>query len=122
MNQRPFSMLDLLMDAKPLSQVVFVHDYVQFVFQNTYFNLYNPVTVGLGDRTLSRNDLGFCDELCRLIGHRVVDTSTEVGRVASVEFENGTRVSVSLRTEDATGPEAFELGDNKGTCVVQQND
>ena len=109
------------MDAEPMSQVVFVHDYIQLVFQGTYFNLYNAVTIHRDNRTLRRNDLGFCDELCHLIGQRVVDTSTEAGQFTSVAFGNGTRVSVSLRAEDGNGPEAFELGNNKGTFCVEQN-
>ena len=119
--RRPFSMLDVLLDAEPLSQVVFVHDYIQLVFQGTYFNLYNRVTVHRGGCTLGPSDAGFADELRRLIGERVIDTLSEEGQFSAVKFERGTQVSVSLRAEDANGPEAFELGDNKGLCVVEQN-
>lgn len=118
---RPLSMLDVLLDAEPLSQVVFVHDYIQLVFQGTYFNLYSRVTVHCGGCTLGSSDVGFADELRRLVGERVVDTWSEEGQFNVVKFERGTQVSVSLRAEDANGPEAFELGDNKGLCVVQQN-
>lgn len=117
----PFSMLDVLLKAEPLSQVVFVHDYIQLVFQGTYFNLYNRVTVHRDGCTLGASDAGFADELRRLVGERVVDTSSEEGRFSVVEFERGAQVSVSLRAEDANGPEAFELGDNKGLRVVEQN-
>lgn len=118
---RPFSMLDVLLDAEPLSQVVFIHDYIQLVFQDTYFNLYNRVTVHRGGCNLKSSDVGFADELRRLIGERVVDTSSEEGQFSAVKFECGTQISVSLRAEDANGPEAFELGDSKGLCVVEQN-
>jgi len=114
-------MLDVLLDAEPLSQVVFVHDYIQLIFQGTYFNLYNRVTVHRGGCTLAASDSGFADELRRLIGQRVVDTTSEERQFSAVKFEHGTQVSVSLRAEDAKGPEAFELGDNKGLCVVEQN-
>ena len=63
MNEHSFSMIDLLLDVEPLSQVVFVHDYIQLAFQDTYFSLYNQVTVIRHDNLLTRNDLGFCDEL-----------------------------------------------------------
>ena len=52
MTTRPFSMLDVLLDAEPLSQVVFIHDYIQLVFQDTYFNLYNRVSVHRAGCTL----------------------------------------------------------------------
>ena len=121
MTTRPFSMLDVLLDAEPLSQVVFIHDYIQLVFQDTYFNLYNRVSVHRAGCTLKDSDMGFADELRRLIGQRVVDTSSEAGQFSAVKFERGTQVSVSLRSEDVNGPEAFELGNNKGLCVVEQN-
>ena len=114
-------MLDVLLDAEPLSQVVFVHDYIQLVFQDTYFSLHNRVSVHRAGCTLKDSDVGFADELRRLIGQRVVDTSSEAGRFSAIKFERGTQVSVSLRCEDANGPEAFELGDNNGLCVVEQN-
>jgi hypothetical protein len=117
----PYSMLDVLLEAAPLSQVVFVHDYIQLVFQDTYFNLYNRVTVHRGGCTLSASDSGFADELRRLIGQRVIDISSEEGQFSALKFEQGTQVAVSLRAEDANGPEAFELGDNEGLCVVEQN-
>ena len=118
---RPFSMLDVLLDAEPLSSVVFVQDYIQLVFQDLYFNLYNPVDVHHGDSTLGETDIGFADQLRRLIGQRVIDTSATERQFAAITFECGTRVAVSLRPEDASGPEAFELANNKGLWVVEQN-
>ena len=118
MSERPFSMLDVLLDAEPLSQVVFIHDYIQLVFNGMHFNLYGAVTVHHAGRTLLRKDTGFCDELCGLIGQRIIDTSTEERQYAAVTFEKGMTVAVSVRTEDNVGPEAFSLGDNKGLMVV----
>ena len=51
-------MLNVLLEAEPLSQVVFVHDYIQLILQDTCFNLCNRVTVHrdgctLGLRTLA---------------------------------------------------------------------
>ena len=118
MDDGSFSMLDVLLDAEPMSQVIFIGDYVQLVFQDTYFNLYGAVTVHRSGCTLKRKDLGFCDELCRLIGQRAIETSAEEGAFAAVTFEGGTTVTVSVRVEDNVGPEAFLLSDNKGLMVV----
>jgi hypothetical protein len=117
-SERPFSMLDLLLDAEPLSQVVFIHNYIQLVFQGMSFNLYGAVTLYRSGCTLMRKDVGFCDELCRLIDQRVVSTTSEYGQYAAITFSGGTTVSVSVRPEDNVGPEAFYLGDNKGLMVV----
>ena len=114
-------MLDVLLDAEPLSSVVFVQDYIQLVFQDLYFNLYNPVSVHRESRTLREADIGFADELRRLIGQRVVDTSAQERQFVTVKFERGTQVTVSLRPEDVTGPEAFELANGKGLWIVEQN-
>jgi hypothetical protein len=121
MNAAPFSMLDVVLDAEPLSEVVFIHDYIQLVFQGTRWSLYNPVSAHRSGCTLTASDIGFADELRRLIGQRVVGTSTESGQFSAVTFEEQTQVSVSLRREDAVGPEAYELGDDKGLHVVEQN-
>jgi hypothetical protein len=117
----PSSMLDVLREAEPLSQVVFIHDYIQLVFQEMHWSLYNPVSVHRSGCTLTESDLGFADELRRLIGQRVVKTSAEQGQFASATFEGRTQVSVSLRSEDARGPEAYELGNDNGLHIVEQN-
>ena len=114
-------MLEVLRKAEPLSQVVFVHDYIQLVFQETRWSLYNRISVHRGGCTLADSDLGFADELRRLIGQRVVETSAKQGQFAAATFEGRTQVSVSLRSEDARGPEAYELGNDKGLHVVEQN-
>jgi hypothetical protein len=105
-----------------MSQVVFIHDYIELVFQETRWSLYNPVTVHCSGCTLTESDLGFADALRCLIGQRVVETSAEQGQFASATFEGLTQVFVSLRSEDARGPEAYELGNDKGLSVVEQNE
>jgi len=114
-------MLDVLLDAEPLSEVRFVHDYVHLVFQGTTLSCYNPVSVQSEGGPLTRLDSGFCDGLCRLIGHRVVDTVFVEGVKASVRFANETVVSISLTPGAGVGPEAFMLSDQSGLCVVEQN-
>ena len=115
------SMLDFLVDAEPLTQVVFVHDYLQLVFQGRRVSLYNVVRLHRGGGTLNESDIGWVDELPRLIGQRVVGVSCEGAVGLTLTFELGTQVSVSLRPEDARGPEAFEVNGDDGFFVVEQN-
>ncbi len=117
----PSSMLNVLLDAEPLSQVIFIHDYIQLVFQEVRLNLYNVVRVHRDGSTLSESDLGWADELRRLIEQRVVGVSHEHAQFLALAFEHGTQVLVSMRQEDARGPEAFELSDDSGLSVVEQN-
>ena len=92
---RPFSMLDLLLDADPLSQVVFIHDYVQLVFQEMRLSIYNPISIKI-DRILNRNDLGFHDKLIGLIGGRVKDQWDDES-LLYLEFDSTACVVISLR-------------------------
>lgn len=47
-----------LQPVKPLSQVVFVHDYLQLVFQDQAFTLYNIATCSTGSGDLRQGQLG----------------------------------------------------------------
>ena len=58
--------------ADALSSVVFIHDYVQLVFQGLILNIYAPYVIENGTRRVSRGDAGYADELVSLIGLPVV--------------------------------------------------
>jgi len=103
--------------AEPLSQVVFVHDYVQFRFQDVVLSVLSRLTVSADGRALKRHDLGFCDALVNLIEKRVTSTDYSEGEHMRLTFADGSIVSVSLRGEDAVGPELFLL-DRPGLPTV----
>jgi len=42
-------MLEQLKEWRALSQVVFIHDYLQLVFQENTLNVYNPYVVRAGN-------------------------------------------------------------------------
>src|SRR6202795_3929834 len=92
----------------PLSQVKFVHDYIQLVFQSSHISFYNPVTIHLPERPLLRNDIGFCDHLVALIEKRVIDVRSEPKKSLDLHFENRWIVSLSLQPEHYSGPEAYD--------------
>jgi len=95
-----------LLPESPLSQVVFVHDYVQLVFQDVAFSLYNSVVLRLGAIEFEQGSTGFADALISLIGVAVVEVGASEDCALMLNFERGAQVQV-LKARGAKGPEAF---------------
>lgn len=110
-----------LQPLDPLSQVVFVHDYLQLVFQDEGFSIYNLAQLEHQGTCLLQGAAGFCDGLVGLIGQRVTDVSTTTGTVLTLTFEGGTRLSVLSGENGARGPEAFEFRGPNDLIVVDLN-
>ena len=110
-----------LVPAEPLSQVVFVHDYVQLVFQAESFSLFNRLRVTSSARTATQGETEFPGLLVALIGQQV--TRVAEGSVAMLElhFQDGTSVQVLRGEEFAAGPEAFMFAGDGDVLVVEQN-
>ena len=94
--------------GRELSSVTFVRDYVQLAFDGPGINAYTLPTVTRGSEVLSLRQPGYRDCLCEQIGCRVERTEVDDQR-ASIIFENGAVVSISLRDDDYRGPEALEF-------------
>lgn len=111
-----------LAKADVLSEVRFVHDYVQLIFEPYTLSLYAPLKVLVGARTLKPTDAGYHNGICLLIGQ----TLTSVFRAKTVQleftFSGGTKLLVSLRQEDANGPEVAELSRPGGPIMVEGYD
>jgi hypothetical protein len=105
--------------AEAMSQVVFVHDYIQLVFQDDGFSIYNRATLHIGANLFIQGQPGFCDQLVALIGQRAVVTA---GPDHSLElaFDGGVRFAVPMG-DSATGPEAWQFHSLEGPIVVVQN-
>jgi hypothetical protein len=104
---------------QPLSQVVFIHDYVQLIFQNEGFSIFNRSKLTPTSGVLHYGEREFADALVRLIGHRVVACS--MGEGLTLTFEGGEVFSVLADEEDVRGPEAFSYARDGVTLVVEQN-
>ena len=100
----------------PLSQVVFVHDYVQLVFQDRALSLFNSITYQHGASQLVQGDSGFCDALVGLIG-KSATADSDSGTLV-LDFGTGQRVVVSGSGE---GPEAWVFTGVGVPTVVEQN-
>lgn len=96
---------------EPLSQVWFVHDYIQLQFQEQTISIYNTPELILADGTkLNRNSEGFCDALVAQIEQPVEELGLSEGVVFGIRFSSGVVFVVPLNDQAAiNGPEALEL-------------
>jgi len=108
-----------LVPASPLSQVVFVHNYLQLVFEDECFNIYNRVSLHAQGTDMKQGTAGFADGLVQLIGSRMVGCETEPA--LKLRFESGAELTVLMGDADVTGPEAFQYTGGGGVYVVKQN-
>jgi len=111
-----------LAKAIALSEVRFVHDYVQFIWEPHTLSLYAPLRVLAEGRPLARSDVGFCDSICSLIGQSLTAVTRQEHEQLEFAFSNGTKVLVSLRSEDAVGPEVAQLSTPGGEIMVEGYD
>jgi len=101
--------------TEPLSQVVFVEDYFQLVFQEQRLSVFSRATVSKAGAATQQGEPGFCDALVQLIGQQADLTSSEEPFVLTLAFESGTKVQVYA---DGNGPEAFSVHDEYGRFIV----
>ena len=99
---------------------MFVHDYVQLVFQDEAFSLYNPIVVTTQGAEYEQGGAGFAESLVSLIDRAVVEVDSSDQYALSLRFDCGTHVQV-LRENSAKGPEAFQFNGPNGVIVVEQN-
>jgi len=112
---------ECLTQGEPLSEVRFVHDYVQFVLWPHTLSVYPKLRVSSQARMLSPSDPGFYDSICKLIGQKLLKVIRIEGVQLEFTFSNGTTFFVSLRPEDAVGPEIAMLsGTNEAGLMVER--
>jgi hypothetical protein len=91
--------------GEQLSSVEFVQDYVQLHFDGPTITLFVWPIIKLHDKTVNFGQLGYRDELCGRIGHKVLVASLRDGDALILTFDDSTSLHTSLRPEDNTGPE-----------------
>lgn len=101
---------------KPVSQVEFVEDYLQLVFQDERFNFYDVEEVASDQRLLTRGQPGFCDALVDLIGERAVSVALGDTAELTLVFDGGS--ALRARQGSATGPEAWQFCGADGQIIV----
>jgi hypothetical protein len=100
---------------------VFVHDYVQLVFQAECFSIFNIAQLVHDGNSVLQGQLGFCDALVGLLGQRVISVITTPPDLLALDFERGTRFCVLEDDENVRGPEAFVFYGLNNLIVVEQN-
>jgi hypothetical protein len=110
---------DDMQPSDELSSVVFIFDYVQLVFQDCRFTIYNRLRYHDADVAIAQGEPGFCDALVGLIGGTATVEFDE--NRLNFQFASGATLTVSKDEADASGPEAWGFLRLGGTMYVEQN-
>lgn len=115
---------DTSMNFQPpgkLSEVTFIHDYIQISFQDSGFSLYNRVAVRTEAGLFNQGEPGFCDALVSLIGQRAASVTLDVASALKFAFSGGETIVVLVDDASIRGPEAWQMHPPSGEFVVGQN-
>lgn len=104
-NERP-AMFEQLR-GEQLSAITFVQDYLQLWFNGPGINVTNPLTVQSRQTSVTSWQPGFRDALCAQIAKIVDSVEFRDGEAFVLRFEDGSLLTVSLREQDYTSPEAI---------------
>ena len=115
-------MLDALLLNCELSEVTFIHDYIQLTFYEVGLSAYNHVTLEKNGVRLRQGDSGFCDLLVTQIGSAVTAVNFMERESLSVTFNSGVIFSIGLAEIDQRGAEAFQVNNLEGLILVEQNE
>jgi hypothetical protein len=107
-----------LVPVEPLSEVAFVHDYVQLRFQDEIFSLFNGIRLTSGSSCIQQGEPGFADGMVGLIGQRILAVP-QGPEMLTLRFGDGSILEV-LKA-DASGPEAFMFHGPNNLILVEQN-
>lgn len=111
----PFKQLE----GEQLGSVTFVQDYIQLHFDGQGINVYMPMSVDAGGITVWSGDIQFRNALCGQIAKVVLSISFQEGESMSITFNDNSRIAISLRAADYSGPEALEgHGFRDGIVIV----
>lgn len=100
--------LDRIVGNK-LSSVEFVMDYHQLRFDGPCITAYIHPEVTVADTIYRWGEPGYRDALCERIASVVQKASIVEDKELCVDFDDGSSISISLRSEDYEGPEAVEF-------------
>lgn len=100
-----------------LSSVEFVvNDYVQLRFDGPTLNAYAPPVVSVNGRDFRWGEAGYRDALCDRVLARISVGWASPDEIV-IEMDDGSRITISNRVEDAVGPESAELSTEGGWWV-----
>ncbi len=91
-----------------LISVSFLQHYLQLHFEEAVLNVYTPITLHSSGVAVRSDGEGFRDTLCRQIAEVVRNAVVHTKEALVIDFEDGSKLSISLRLEDYWAPEAIE--------------
>ena len=94
--------------GEQMGAVTFVQDYLQLHFDGPCINVYMPMQIEVGSQVVDRKEEGFRNALCAQIAKRVSAVSIDPVEALRISFEDGSRISISLRRADYTSPDAID--------------
>ena len=97
-----------------------MHDYLQLVFQDARFNLYNTTRVTSASGDFVQGEPAFAGALVSLIGQRVRSEQESSQSILELLFEGGACLRVLRGGAHARTPEASEFV-SAARHVVEQN-
>jgi hypothetical protein len=101
--------------GEQLSEVSFVQDYIQLVFDGLTFTVLCPLQIQTSSGTIGSNEKGFRDRLCEAIAHSVASL-TITDRDVDITLDCG-RILIDLAAE-VSGPERLLFSDRDGRLTV----
>lgn len=105
--------------GEDLSGVTFVRDYLQLQFNPPpLLNIYTPTTIHADQSTASYGEPAFANLIIGQINKVVAAVSVDEGECLEIQFEDGSRVVISLRPGHYSGPEAVNLFCKDNRVVV----
>jgi hypothetical protein len=115
--------LDNLKKCDPLSQIIFIHDYIQLILQDCIITVCNTSEIKpFNKKPISFGKQGFADELIKLIDSKITEVSYSENKVLTLIFSNNYEFSVLLNPESVSSSEAFEIsGGPMQQIIVEQN-
>lgn len=103
--------------GRPLTSVVFIHDYIQFIFHGPCLTTLTLPSAQSAEVRLEPRQRGYYDALCSQISIPVEAVHVTQEEVKIV-FATQVALIVSLRAEDYTGPEAINYNGEDGSWIV----
>ena len=97
--------------GEQLSAVTFVQDYVQLSFDGPTLTCITRPVVVAADKRFDFGALGYRDQLCELIGHRVLAGTVVPGERLKLDFTHGCSLLVSLKADAYRAAEAVLFSD-----------
>lgn len=103
--------------GETVSAVCFGRSYVEVMFKNLVLSCYTLPSIHSSYGQTSPGGSGYRNRLCELIGKRVQSVAERSMVELAIYLEEGDSIHVSLRPEDAVGPEAAILRKERGDTL-----